>query len=73
MGLARNRGVKSVLSLSGAKPSAWGCYKKGQTIVEYGLILALISVSTLLVLGVMSNSIRNAFDKTVTAIVNATS
>lgn len=62
-----------MLSLKGAKPSAWGCKKKGQTLVEYGLILALISVSTMLVLGLMSNSIRNAFDSTVTAIVNATS
>ena len=62
-----------MLSLNRAKQNAWGCCKKGQTLVEYGLILALISVSTMVVLGAMSNSIRNAFDSTVTAIVNATS
>jgi Flp pilus assembly pilin Flp len=73
MALATNDSVKSQSSFKGIKPKAWKWSKKGQTLVEYGLILALISVSTLLVLGVMSNSIKNAFDKTITAIVNATS
>jgi Flp pilus assembly pilin Flp len=46
--------------------------QKGQTLVEYGLILALVGISTIAVVGLLSGSIGNSFSKIVTAITDAT-
>jgi len=37
--------------------------KKGQTLVEYGLILALVAVVLIAALTLMKNSISNTFSK----------
>jgi pilus assembly protein Flp/PilA len=37
--------------------------EKGQTLVEYGLILALVAIVVLAVLGIMGNQINNIFSK----------
>jgi pilus assembly protein Flp/PilA len=37
--------------------------RKGQTLVEYGLILALVAVVVIAVLGIMGNSLINIFSK----------
>jgi pilus assembly protein Flp/PilA len=36
--------------------------KKGQTLVEYGLILALVSVVVITVLSLLGNQINNTFN-----------
>jgi len=46
--------------------------KKGQTLVEYGLILALVAVVLIAALTLMKNSISNTFSK-VTSELNSAS
>jgi Flp pilus assembly pilin Flp len=46
---------------------------KGQTMVEYGLLIALVGLSTIVLLSLMSDSIKDSYDRIITAIVNATS
>ncbi len=46
--------------------------KKGQTLVEYGLILALVAVVLIAALTLMKNSISNTFSK-VTSSLNSSS
>ncbi|MDD5260867.1 MAG: Flp family type IVb pilin [Methylacidiphilales bacterium] len=36
--------------------------KKGQTLVEYGLILALVSIVVIVVLGLLGNQLKNIFN-----------
>jgi len=36
--------------------------KKGQTLVEYGLILALVSIVVIVVLGLLGNQLRTIFN-----------
>jgi Flp pilus assembly pilin Flp len=45
---------------------------KGQTLVEYGLIVTLVAMTVLVSLTFLSDEIEDAFDKTVSAIVAAT-
>jgi len=49
-----------------------GYSQKGQTLVEYGLIIALVSLSTIVVVSQLSGSIENSFSKIVSSIANAT-
>lgn len=35
--------------------------RKGQTLVEYGLILALVAIVVIAVLGLMGNQLKNIF------------
>lgn len=42
--------------------------KKGQTLVEYGLILALVAVVLIAALTLMKNSISNTFSKVTSAL-----
>jgi Flp pilus assembly pilin Flp len=44
-------------------PVVVGAGYNGQTLVEFGLIIALVSLTMILVLGLMSDSIRNSFEE----------
>jgi len=44
--------------------------KRGQTLVEYGLILALVSIVVITVLSVLGTSIKNVFN-TITTTLNS--
>lgn len=43
---------------------------KGQTLVEYGLILALVAVVLIAALTLMKNEIQNTFSKVTSALKN---
>jgi pilus assembly protein Flp/PilA len=45
--------------------------KKGQTLVEYGLILALVAVVLIAALTLMKNSISNTFSKVTSELESA--
>lgn len=45
--------------------------QKGQGMVEYGLILALISIAAIAVMTPIGNSITNVFQQVSTALTNA--
>lgn len=47
--------------------------KKGQTLVEYGLILALVAVVLIAALTLMKNSISNTFSKVTSELESASS
>lgn len=47
--------------------------KKGQAMVEYGLIIALIAVVLIVALGFMSGALTGIFNKITTALGGATS
>jgi pilus assembly protein Flp/PilA len=44
--------------------------KKGQTLVEYGLILALVSVVVITVLSLLGNQINNTFNTIIETLDN---
>jgi pilus assembly protein Flp/PilA len=44
--------------------------QRGQGMVEYALILVLVAVVVIAVLGLMGNTIKNAFDDIVTGLNN---
>ncbi len=48
---------------------SWAKEEKGQTLVEYGLILALISIAAILVMPALGTSISDVF-VTVTNAIN---
>lgn len=45
--------------------------KKGQGMVEYGLIIGLVAIAVITVLGLMSGSIGSLFDKVKTSLDGA--
>ena len=46
--------------------------KKGQTLVEYGLILALVSIVVIVVLGLLGNQLKSIFN-TITSTLSSAS
>jgi Flp pilus assembly pilin Flp len=44
---------------------------RGQALVEYGLVLALIAITTIIVLGVMGNAVVSILQTVATALTNA--
>ncbi|MDZ4789245.1 MAG: Flp family type IVb pilin [Blastochloris sp.] len=49
-----------------------GYSQKGQTLVEYGLIIALVSITVIVVVSQLSGSIENSFSRIVSSIADAT-
>jgi len=46
--------------------------EKGQTLVEYGLILALVAIVVIVVLGLLGNQIANVFNTITDSLGNVT-
>jgi len=47
--------------------------RKGQTLVEYGLILALVALVTIAVLTIMGNQLKTVFSKITSTLGSAAS
>jgi pilus assembly protein Flp/PilA len=47
--------------------------RKGQTLVEYGLILALVAIVVIAVLGLLGNQLKNIFNTITSTLSTVTS
>ncbi len=53
--------MQTVLSLFSFRPGKSGCLRRGQTLVEYSLVLAIITVVMIAVMSLLGNRIVVVF------------
>jgi Flp pilus assembly pilin Flp len=58
---ARNHSMRNRIQSLPARLRAWARGRKGQTLVEYALVLAVLSIISIAVFALLSNSIEGIF------------